>query len=126
MAVTASIALESRIGLPALSDELGELGSVLFDQLRQLHQQLGAGSPGLLLPGGVGGKRGAHSEIDVFLIALRQVGDDLAIAGIESRERLAADCGTELAVDQCPPRFNIRFRAGLSVAHTLVLPVAVG
>ena len=113
--------------MPALSElELGELRPVRLDQLRQLHQQLGAGGPGLLLPGRVGGKRCAHGQIDVFLIALGQIGDDLAVAGVEGRERLAVHGGTEFTVDQGPPRFNVRFRAGLSVTHALVLLVVGG
>ena len=95
IAVTASIALESRIGLPALSDfELGELWPVRLHQLRQLHEQLGAGGAGLFLPSGISGDRGAHRRIDIFLVAFGEISDHLAVARIKRRERLAAGGGT--------------------------------
>ena len=63
MAVTASMACELRIGLPALIDfEFGELGAVRLDQLGELHQDFRARRTGLFLPGRERRQRRPHGR----------------------------------------------------------------
>src|SRR5260370_18384991 len=91
---------------------------------RSLHGTVAEPPPVSLFPGRKGGAGGPHRRFYVLLVAFGQIGNDLAVAWIKGRERLAACSGTELAVDQSPPRLDVYFRARLqlSFGHALFLP----
>ena len=108
IAVTASIALKSRIGLPALSNSSSaSLAPFCSTSCASFISSFARAAPVLLLPAREGGKRRPHRAVDVLLVAFGEVADDLAVAGIEGRERLAAGGGNELAVDEGAPRFRL-------------------
>ena len=117
------MAFELRIGLPALRDfELGELGGVRLDQLRQFDEKLRARSPGPPFPSREGGECRTHCGIDIFFIGLGEIGDGLTITGIEGGKGLSARCRTEVPVDEGVPCIDIRFGAWLhlGLAHALI------
>ena len=104
--------------------KLGELRPMLLDKLRELHQPLGSRCTRHFPPGREGGERRPHGGVDVFLVALGEVGDHLSIAGIEGRKRLAARGRTKFTVDQSAPGFDVRLGALLSLTHGLFLRLA--
>ena len=89
IAATASMALESRIGLPAfLIDGSASFGTGALDQLRQFHQRLGPAPRGSFAPGR-GTRRGAARTARC---PPRHLGrrPETAVAGVEGGECSAA------------------------------------
>ena len=93
--------------------QLGELGAVGFQPAARASSEASRARAGPPPPARECGKPRAYRGIDILLVAFGEMSDDLAVAGIVGRERLAAGRRTELAIDERPPGFRLEFCCGL-------------